>query len=92
MSNEEYFASRKEFVAEKLNPLLNAAKPHLRCELMLGKDAPLTAIDKDNNRSYIPNDELVVIRCDNGYFYVVNVTANSLIAIAEAVIKAMVNK
>ena len=37
-------------------------------------------------------DEVVTVHCENGYTYKVNVSANSLIAIAEAVISKMVHK
>lgn len=82
---------KKEFVT-RLGYLLRDAKPNLvSCKLATG--AQIIA-DCDNeyyfrqlHRDIVPDvyAEYVVITCENGYQYFVNVTANSLAAIASAV-------
>ena len=71
---------KKEFVAQ-LSKTLNMAKPHLTCEYKLGEE-----IGKGKG------DEYVVVTCANGYQYHINVTADSLICMAEEVFRAMVAK
>ena len=78
--NDKYYVEKKEFVA-KLSECLNMAKPHLTCEFKLGEE-----IGK------VPSDEYVVVTCANGYQYCVNVTADSLVCMAEEVFRAMVAK
>ena len=82
---------KKEFVI-KLGELLRIAKPNLvSCKLATG--AQIIA-DCDNeyyfrqlHKEVLPDvySDYVVITCENGYQYFVNVTANSLAAIASAV-------
>ena len=89
--------NKREFV-EKLSEVLTMAKPHLRCEYVLGKDIPLT--DKDIliaeihgvDRPYDSDGDYVLVHCDNGYRYEINVSGNSLCAIAEDVFSQMVCK
>ena len=90
--------SKAEFVT-KLGELLYDAKPNLiSCKLATG--AQIIA-DCDNeyyfrqlHKEVLPEiySEYVVITCENGYQYFVNVTANSLAAIAEEVFTKMVSK
>lgn len=99
---DKYYTQKKEFVDE-LGKLLTMAKPHLvKCEFKLGEELPtekryVTRELKSGSVAYTPIDwqpdgEWVVITCENGYQYKINVTANSLAAVAEAVFCAMVCK
>lgn len=98
--NDKHYIQKKNFVA-KLSDVLNLAKPHLTCEYKLGEELP------PENRwqefiengevvskqvTYQPSGEFVIVNCANGYKYKVDVTANSLAAIGEAVFSAMVCK
>lgn len=78
--NNEFYIEKKNFV-DKLSDVLNLAKPHLTCEYKLGED-----IDKEKGGEY------VVVTCANGYQYYVNVSADSLAAIANEVFAAMIGK
>ena len=81
-------SKRIDFV-KKCGELLYIAKPNLlNCELKLGKDIPVKPYERD----YGPDDEYVVVTCDNGYTYQICVEANSLIAIATAIFTSMVHK
>jgi hypothetical protein len=65
-----------EFVT-KVGKLLTVAKPHLiKCEYVKGTNG----------------DEYVAVTCENGAVYHVNITANSLAAIAAEVFTQMMNK
>lgn len=79
--NDKYYMQKKNFVA-KLSEVLNMAKPHLTCEYKLGEE-----IDKNHT-----GGEYVIVTCENGYQYKLNVSANSLAAIGEEVFTAMVCK
>lgn len=100
--NSKYYTQKKEFVA-KLGEVLRLAKPHLvSCEYKLGEelsveDRYITRQTEDGSTEYTrvdyqPQGEFVIVTCSNGYQYKVNVSANSLAAIAEAVFSAMVCK
>lgn len=99
--NSKYYTQKKEFVA-KLSEVLNLAKPHLTCEYKLGEELPVTkrwanVKNEDGSISYQqvdyqPQGEFVIVTCENGHEYEVNVSANSMAAIAEAVFVAMVCK
>ena len=100
--NSKYYVQKKEFV-EKLGEVLRFAKPHLvSCEYKLGEELPvedryITMTTADGGTEYTrvdyqPSGEFVIVTCANDYTYRVNVTANSLAAIAEAVFSAMVCK
>lgn len=99
--NDKYYAQKKEFVA-KLSEVLNLAKPHLTCEYKLGEELParkryITRETEDGGTAYTevdyqPQGEFVVVTCSNGYKYELNVSANSLAAIAEEVFTKMVCK
>lgn len=87
---------RKEYV-QKLSEVLQLAKPHLTCEYMLGKDVPLTELDKlrikihEVSTPYY-DEEYVLVHCENGKRYEINITGDSLCAIAEEVFTRMASK
>lgn len=99
--NDELYLQKKAFVA-KMSELLNMAKPHLTCEFKLGEELPIRKryiTNQIENGSaaytevdYQPQGEFVIVTCANGHQYEVNVSANSLAAIAEEVFRAMVCK
>lgn len=99
--NDKFYLEKKAFVA-KLSELLNMAKPHLTCEFKLGDELPTrkmytTSQNEDSSTvftevDYQPSGEFVIVNCANGYKYEINVTADSLAAIAEEVFRAMVCK
>lgn len=79
------YSNKIEFVDE-LEKLLRMAKPNLiKCEYLLGQQIP-------ENIGQYSEDEYVVITCENGCKYYVNVTCNSLIAIANEVFAKMTHK
>ena len=79
---DKYYTQKKNFVTE-LSKVLNMAKPHLvSCEYKLGEE-----IDTDH-----PGGEYVIVTCENGYQYKLNVSANSLAAIGEEVFVKMACK
>ena len=99
--NDKYYERNKQFVTE-LSKLLNMAKPHLvSCEFKLGEELPIRNRYQEQlikgefvmtETPYQPEGEFVIVTCKNGYKYEVDVTACSLIAIAEEVFRAMVGK
>ena len=91
--NDERYIEKKEFVT-KLSEVLNLAKPHLTCEFKLGEELPKRkGLNVDGEYvEYQPSGEFVVVTARNGYQYEVNVTADSLAAIAEEVFTKMVCK
>lgn len=99
--NSKYYVQKKEFVA-KLSEVLNLAKPHLTCEYKLGEELPVrkrwtTTQDEVGNTihtevDYQPHGEFVIVTCENGYQYEINVSGNSLAAIGEEVFTKMVCK
>lgn len=98
--NDKYYIKKKNFVA-KLSEVLHIAKPHLTCEFKLGEELPpetrwceFIERGKVVSRQVTeqPTGEFVIVTCENGYQYKVNVTADSLAAIGEAVFSAMVCK
>ena len=99
--NSKYYVQKKEFVA-KLSEVLNIAKPHLTCEYKLGEELPMTKrwvsrVTADGNTEsvyidYQPHGEFVIVTCENGYEYEINVSGNSLAAIGEEVFTKMVCK
>lgn len=96
--NSKYYVQKKEFVAE-LSKVLNLAKPHLTCEYKLGEELPVTkrwanVKNEDGSISYQqvdyqPQGEFVIVTCENGYQYELNVSGNSLAAIGEEVFSKM---
>ena len=86
-----------EFV-NKCNEVLRAAKPHLSVKYVHGNEIELKTagenfyMEQNGCSPYHPKDEYLLITCDNGYHYVVNVSGNSLAAIAEALFDFVVCK
>ena len=81
--------SQKIDFVRKCGEILNIAKPHLiSCELNLGKDIHLS----DGQPPVHPDDEYVVVTCDNGHSYNILVEANSLCATASAIFSQMSHK
>ncbi len=99
--NDKYYIQKKNFVAE-LSKVLNMAKPHLvSCEYKFGEELPLEkrwyefvengkVVSKQVEEQ--PSGEFVIVNCANGHKYRVDVTANSLAAIAMEVFTKMVCK
>jgi metal-dependent hydrolase (beta-lactamase superfamily II) len=88
--------NKTEFI-KKCGELLVLAKPNLiSCEYKLGKDIELTSVEKSlkdmKKFGYMNDDEFVVVNCDNGYRYVLNVTGCSHGAIAETIFSKMACK
>jgi len=83
--------SKAEFVQE-CGKLLNMAKPNLlECEYALGKNIGLSKTEKLIGQVVVPEDEYVLVNFDSGR-YIINVTANSLCAIAKDIINKMMDK
>ena len=78
----------KEFV-HKCGEILSAAKPHLKsCEYKNGAEiTDATEFDR-----IVKDDDYVVVTCENGYKYYVDVSGSSLCAIAEAIFSKMAHK
>lgn len=84
--------TKADFVAQ-MGDLLHAAKPNLvKCELFTGGTVPLSDIEIAHGVRYDPHAAVVLVTCENGYTYKVDVTADSLGAIVLDVFKAMVYK
>jgi hypothetical protein len=76
----------------KCGELLRIAKPHLvSCVLKKGEDI-LVSENKKLYERYVPDDEYVIITCENGARYVRPIESNSLIAIAVEIFSSMVHK
>ena len=81
-------SKRIDFV-QKCGELLHIAKPNLiSCELKLGRDIPVKSFET----GYAPDEEYVVVTCENGYTYKICVEANSLAAIAAVIFANMSHK
>lgn len=99
--NDKHYLIKKDFVT-RLGELLYMAKPNLvRCEFKLGKELPtekryITEETPEGTAyhqiDWQPDGEWVVVTCENGHEYKINVTADSLATIAEEVFREMVNK
>ena len=82
----------------KLNEVLQLAKPHLTVRYALGQDIELKTAEeiyfmKSKRFSpYHTNEEYLVIDCNSGHQYVRNITANSLASIAEELFKFVASK
>lgn len=85
------------FVRE-LDKVLRIAKPHLTVHYALGQDIELKTAGEiyyQQEKGFSPyhdGEEYLVIECEGGYHYVINITANSLAAIAEALFKFVASK
>lgn len=86
MSTEQkWFDDYKNFVDGVFSDMLKAAKPNLiKAELVRGLD-----IKPSPYEFIIPEDDYVVITCENGHQYKVNVTADSKAAIVYDVMGEM---
>lgn len=79
----------KIIFVNKLNEVLQFAKPHLSVRYALGQDIELKTaeeiyfMESKGFSPYHTNEEYLVINCDSEHQYVRNITANSLAAIAE---------
>ena len=83
---------KSEFV-KKCGELLNIAKPNLAsCEYRLGKDIELTETEKFIGHICIDADEYVIVSCQNGCWYILSITGNSLHAVAAEIFNSMANK
>ena len=84
---------RIEFV-KKCGELLNIAKPHLvSCELVLGKDLGNRIWNPNGGKfTPIPDDEYVVVTCQNAHTYTLCIEANTLMGIASDIFDAMKHK
>ena len=86
-----------EFV-RKLDKVLRIAKPHLTVHYALGQDIELKTSEEiyyKQDKGFSPyhnGEEYLVVECEGGHQYVINITANSLAAIAEALFKFIVCK
>mgnify|MGYP003552399577 FL=1 len=86
-----------EFVQE-LDKVLRIAKPHLTVHYALGQDIELKTGEEIYYKQskgispYHNGEEYLVVECEGGHQYVINITANSLAAIAEALFKFIVCK
>lgn len=98
--NDKHYLEKKQFVAE-LSKVLNIAKPHLTCEFKLGEELPVRKIWTTEETAegtiytevdYQPQGEFVIVTCDNGYKYEIDVSADSLAAIGIDVFQAMICK
>lgn len=82
----------------KLNEVLQLAKPHLTVRYALGQDIKLKTaeeiyfMESKGISPYHTNEEYLVIDCNSGHQYVRNITANSLVAIAEELFKFVASK
>ena len=82
---------KAEFV-QKCGELLAIAKPHLvSCGLKKGNDISASEAKKQYER-YVPDDEYVVVSCENGARYVLPAEGNSLNAIAVEIFSSMAHK
>lgn len=82
----------KTELMNQMSILLKMVKPNLvKCEIVKGKDIHVSDLMKDYER-YNPDDDIVVVTCENGYTYKINVTCNSDISIVTEVFNKMVYK
>ena len=80
------FSEKAAFV-KSCGELLRIAKPNLvSCELLKGADI------QSVTKTHIPTNDYVKVLCENGYFYTINVTANSLCSIASEIFNKMTSK
>lgn len=83
---------------QELDKVLRIAKPHLTVRYALGQDIELKTAEEIYYKQskgfspYLNREEYLVIDCEGGYQYVINITANSLAAIAEVLFKFVVCK
>ena len=90
MTREEMYERKNDFVWDYLDPCLNAAKSHLSCAYYFGSEIELKPSEKYH--FILPESEYVVVTCENGYRYFIDVSGNSLCSIAEETFRAMACK
>ena len=89
---------KKIAFVQELDKVLRIAKPHLTVHYALGQDIELKTSEEvyyKKSKGFSPyynGEEYLVIDCEGGHQYVINITANSLAAIAEALFKFIVCK
>ena len=83
---------------QELNKVLRIAKPHLTVHYALGQDIELKTGEEvyyKKSKGFSPyhnGEEYLVVECEGGHHYVINITANSLASIAEELFKFVVYK
>lgn len=89
---------KKIAFVQELDKVLRIAKPHLTVHYALGQDIDLKTAGEiyyKQDKGFSPyhnGEEYLVIECEGGYHYVINITANSLASIAEELFKFVVCK
>ena len=84
---------KKIAFVQELDKVLRIAKPHLTVHYALGQDIELKTGEEiyyKQDKGFSPyhnGEEYLVVECEGGHHYVINITANSLAAIAEALFK-----
>ena len=84
---------KKIAFVQELDKVLRIAKPHLTVHYALGQDIELKTVGEiyyKQDKGFSPyhdGEEYLVIDCEGGHQYVINITANSLSTIAEALFK-----
>lgn len=101
MTQQELYRIKRDFTF-KLAVVLTAAKPHLTCcydvytkgNLIFGEKPlkyPELAIDTRGGR-LIEGEEYIIVGCQNGHRYYINVTGDSLMSMGEQLFKHMMGK
>lgn len=100
MTRAESYRQKRDFCF-KLAVVLTTAKPHLTCcydvfdkfNSMFDRAIkhPDTTTDVRGNR-LIEGDEYIVVFCQNGHQYFINVTGDSLMCMGEELFKYMMGK
>lgn len=99
--DQNLYRNKREFVF-KLAVVLTAAKPHLSCcfdvyhkdNSTFGEKArkyPEITTDVNGNRLR-EEDEYIIVFCQNGHRYFINVTGDSLMSMGEQLFKHMMGK
>lgn len=89
---------KKIAFVQELDKVLRIAKPHLTVHYALGQDIELKTGEEiyyKQSKGFSPyhnGEEYLVVECEGGHQYVINITANSLAAIAKALFKFIVCK
>jgi hypothetical protein len=88
-----YNVAREYFVNEYLNNLLTATGQFTGCKKIYGNYAIWHKKEIRGALFYpfMENDEYVMVTCKNGYHYFVNITGDSLMSIAESVLREMMH-
>ena len=93
--NTKVYNMKRDFV-QSLSDVLHKANPDLACcwYVVCDDERPEYGEDlRDTNGSHlVTGDEYIIVLCRNGYYYYVNVTANSLMTMAAELFRAMAGK